>query len=178
MVAICSKIVVDSDFLRPPDDPETLCPWCDERLPSEPTTHLSNLIAAAKSKSRRDERLANPLGLRAPLATFSVVCQRHRFERDWIPHARQKHWPTLINFNQVPERITRLKGALGAIVEDVDEVFAPDVARLITGTSNGSRPRKENEFWQDAVKNVREHGSRQAAGVRCQFQHFNKTQPG
>ncbi|RDX48131.1 hypothetical protein OH76DRAFT_1383903 [Lentinus brumalis] len=164
----------DDMFLDPSVDPKTLCPWCDEPLPDEPTPHLRALISAAKRVSHPEDRLTNPLGLRAPPAAFVSVCQRHRFERDWIPRARQKGWPTRIAWDKLAERITRLKATLQAIVNDVDEDFAPGVAR----GSASRRRRKENEFWQEVVKNVRQQGSRQAAGVRGQFLHFNKTQPG
>ncbi|KAI0695339.1 RTC4-like domain-containing protein [Cerioporus squamosus] len=164
----------DDMFLDPSIDPKTLCPWCDERLPDEPTPHLRALISAAKRVSHPEDRLTNPLGLRAPPAAFVGVCQRHRFERDWIPRARQKRWPTRIAWDKLAERIIRLQATLQAIVDDVDEDFAPGVAR----GSTSRRPRKENEFWQEVAKNVRQQGSRQAAGVRGQFQHFNKTQPG
>ena len=161
-------------FLDPSVDPKTLCPWCDERPPDEPTPHLRALISAAKRVSHPEDRLTNPIGLRAPPAAFVGVCQRHRFERDWIPRARQKGWPTRIVWDRLADRVNRLKATLQAIVDDVDEDFVPDVPRR----SASGRPRKENEFWQEVVKNVRQQGSRQTTGVRGQFMHFNKTQPG
>ncbi|RPD76360.1 hypothetical protein L226DRAFT_426183, partial [Lentinus tigrinus ALCF2SS1-7] len=164
----------DDMFLDPSVDPKTLCPWCDERLPDEPTPHLRALISATKRVSRPEDRLTNPLGLRAPPAAFVGVCQRHRFERDWIPRARQKGWPTKIAWDRLADRVIRLEATLQAIVEDVDEDFAPSM----THGSCSRRLRKENEFWQEVVKNVRKQGSRQATGVRGQFLHFNKTQPG
>ncbi|KAI1793474.1 RTC4-like domain-containing protein [Ganoderma leucocontextum] len=166
----------DDMFFNPAIDPKTLCPWCDEPLPSEPTPHLRALMTAAKRVSSRDDRLTNPLGLRAPLTAFVGVCQRHRFERNWVPRARKRGWPTTIDWDALSGRISRLRRHLQAIVNDVDEEFAPNVPR--SGTSGSMRPRKENEFWVEAVKNVRQQGSRQTTGVRGQFQHFNKTQPG
>ncbi|RPD59515.1 hypothetical protein L227DRAFT_503710 [Lentinus tigrinus ALCF2SS1-6] len=130
-------------FLDPSVDPKTLCPWCDERLPDEPTPHLHALISATKRVSRPEDQLTNPLGLRAPPAAFVGVCQRHRFEHDWIPHARQKGWPTKIAWDRLADRIIRLKTTLQAIVNNVDEDFVPSVA-------HGRRSmwlRKENEFW-------------------------------
>ncbi|EJF64057.1 hypothetical protein DICSQDRAFT_81010, partial [Dichomitus squalens LYAD-421 SS1] len=166
----------DEMFLNPAVDPKTLCPWCDEPLPSDPTPHLRALMAAAKHVSYPDDRLTNPLGLRAPLAAFVGVCQRHRFERNWIPRARKRGWPTTIDWDALSGRISRLRGHLQAIVDDVDGEFAAEASRTWRGGSR--RPRKENEFWMEVVKNVRQQGSRQTAGVRGQFLHFNKTQPG
>lgn len=163
-------------MLDPSVDPKTLCPWCDERLPAEPTPYLRHLIRAAKRVSRPDDRLTNPLGLRAPLTAFVGVCQRHRFEHDWIPRARRKGWPTDIAFDKVAERIAQFSKALKAIIDDVDEDFVPGTGEIADGSN--PRPRKDNEFWQEVVQNVRQQGSRRAAGVRGQFQHFSKTQPG
>ena len=63
------------------------------------------------------------------------------------------------------------------MTDDVDEDFASSLSKRRI-TSDGTRPRKENEFWQDAVKQVRRQGSRHAVGVRGQFQQFTNTQPG
>ena len=133
-------------------------------------------MAAAKRVSYPDDRLTNPLGLRAPLTAFVGVCQRHRFERNWIPRACKRGWPTTIDWEALSGRISRLRRHLQAIVDDVDEEFASEAHRAPAGGSR--RPRKENEFWMEAVKNVRQQGSRRTAGVRGQFLHFNKTQPG
>ena len=165
-------------FLNRTIDPKTLCPWCDEPLPSEPTPHLRALIAAAKRISRRDDRITNPLGLHAPLTASISVCQRHRFERNWVPRARKRGWPTTIDWNALSGRIVRLRNHLQAIVDDVDEEFAPEVSGVVAGASGSGRPRKENKFWEEVVKNVKQQGSRWTTGVRGQFQHFNKTQPG
>ncbi|KAI0630608.1 RTC4-like domain-containing protein [Trametes polyzona] len=168
---------LDGMFLDPSVDPKTLCPWCDERLPSNPTPHLVSLMASARRRSYPDDRPSNPSGLRAPPAVFVNVCQRHRFERVWIPRARRRGWPTSIEWSKLRGRVERLKEQLKAIVDDVDEDFAPMAATNETA-KKGERPRKDNEFWQDIVRNVREQGSRQTTGLRGQFLHFNKTQPG
>ena len=165
-------------FFNPAIDPKTLCPWCDEPLPSEPTPHLRTLIAAAKRVSHREDRLSNPLGLRAPLTAFVGVCQRHRFERNWVPRARKRGWPTTIDWDALSGRIAQLRRQLQAIVDDVDEEFAPEVSGVGAGAGGSGRPRKENKFWEEVVKNVKQQGSRWTTGVRGQFQHFNKTQPG
>ncbi|KAI0369107.1 hypothetical protein BV20DRAFT_411013 [Pilatotrama ljubarskyi] len=165
-------------FLSPTVDPRTLCPWCDEPLPTHPTPHLLSLIASARRRSYADDRPNNPLGLRAPPAVFVGVCQRHRFERVWVPRAGRRGWPTEIDWGALRGRVEALEGRLRAIVEDFDEDFVPGAKQVKTEGEERRRPRKENEFWQDVVQNVKQQGSRQTTGVRGQFQHFNKTQPG
>ncbi|KAI9067967.1 hypothetical protein FKP32DRAFT_1538104, partial [Trametes sanguinea] len=167
---------LDDIFLDPSVDPATLCPWCDEPLPPNPTPYLTSLIEGARQRSYPDDRPTNPLGLRAAPMVFVGVCQRHRFERVWIPRARRRGWPTSINWGRLRGRIERLKGKLKAIIDDIDEDFVPTATK--ERELPHRRPRKENEFWQDVVKNVRQQGSRQTTGVRGQFLHFNKTQPG
>ena len=81
-----------------------------------------------------------------------------------------------IDWEALSGRVSQLRRHLQAIVDDVDEEFASEAHR--TRASGSRRPRKENEFWMEAVKNVRQQGSRRTAGVRGQFLHFNKTQPG
>ncbi|KAI0766656.1 RTC4-like domain-containing protein [Trametes elegans] len=175
-------LLTDSDlddiFLDPSVDPATLCHWCDEPLPTNPTPHLTSLIAAARRRSYPDDRPTNPLGLRAPPAVFVGVCQRHRFERIWIPRARKRGWPTGIDWAKLGSRVLRLKAHLQAIADDVDDDFAPGAQGGKGKERAQRRSRKENEFWQELVTNVRQQGSRQTTGVRGQFLHFNKTQPG
>ncbi|KAI0676101.1 RTC4-like domain-containing protein, partial [Trametes maxima] len=164
-------------FLDPSVDPATLCPWCDEPLPTNPTPHLASLLSAARRRSYPDERPTNPLGLRASPTVFVGVCQRHRFERVWIPRASKRGWPTSIDWNGLRGRVEKLKEKLKSIVDDVDQDFAPHTkGKGKQREESGSR--RTNEFWQELVKNVKEQGSRQTTGVRGQFLHFNKTQPG
>ncbi|KAJ8473086.1 hypothetical protein ONZ51_g8079 [Trametes cubensis] len=172
---------LDDIFLDPSIDPATLCPWCDEPLPPKPTPHLRSLIEGARRRSYPDDRPTNPLGLRAPPTVFVGVCQRHRFERVWIPRARRKGWPTDIDWGRLKGRVENLRGQLKAIVEDIDEDFVPGSKDAISAKGKERaryRPRKENEFWQEVVQNVKQQGSRQTTGVRGQFLHFNKSQPG
>ncbi|OCH96355.1 hypothetical protein OBBRIDRAFT_787434 [Obba rivulosa] len=169
----------DSLFLDPTVDPNTLCPWCDERLPPVPTPYLVDLMKIARSKSSRDSRLSNPLGLRAPLTAYTNVCQRHRFESIQVPRAQRKGWPTEIAWDRLPARVEAQRERLQAIVDDVDEQFLPGaVQAAASDDALESRPRKGSEFWQYVRKSVKEHGSKKAAGVREQLGSFSRTQPG
>ena len=169
-------------FMDPNTDPKTLCPWCDEKLPSEPTPHLLNLIATARKSSYSDPRITNPLGLCGPPKMFITVCQRHRFESHHIPKAQRKGWPMRIEWNKLSKRVKSLSKRLKAIVDDVDEDFAPSSSRRAKSIecleSPDSRPRVGSVFWKDITKDVKKQGSRQTAGVKGQFDNFSRTQPG
>ncbi|KAI0077757.1 hypothetical protein K474DRAFT_1567468, partial [Panus rudis PR-1116 ss-1] len=164
-------------FLDPNDDPSSLCPWCDEPLPPNPSPLLRSLIQNASQRSYPDPRPSNPHGLRAPLTTFAAVCQRHSFECVQVPLAHQRGWPTSIQWDQLAERVRRMKGRLRKIVNDVDEEWLPGRTRR-EGENDRKRPRKGSIFWKDVTRNVKREGARKATGVRGQFSSFSKTQPG
>ncbi|CCM02591.1 uncharacterized protein FIBRA_04694 [Fibroporia radiculosa] len=176
----------DEILLHDPSiDPQTLCPWCDERLPPAPTPYLSSLITAAREVSSPDLRPTNPLGLCAPLGSFIGVCQRHRFESHQIPRAQRRGWPMQIDWDRVGARVEALMPQLRGIIDDVDEDFSlgslEDDIDEDEGEDNGmwvARPRKSSIFWRDIIKNVRKKGSRQTTSIAGQFANFNKIQPG
>ncbi|KZT09830.1 uncharacterized protein LAESUDRAFT_461612 [Laetiporus sulphureus 93-53] len=171
-------------YLNSAVDPSTLCPWCDEPLPSAPTPHLLALIATAREASWPDPRPTNCLGLRADLGLFVDVCQRHEFENHHVPLARRRGWPTGIDWDGLSARVQALQPWLQEIVDDVDEDFQLGAEKedesdeRSDGDKWNDRPRKGSVFWRDVVTRIKKKGSRQLAGVAGQFASFNKTQPG
>lgn len=164
-------------FLDASVDPATLCPYCDEPLPVEPTSYLTSVLESTRRRSYPDARPSNPLGRKAPLATFIAVCQRHRFESVELPEARRKQWPTTIRFELVRERVESMKDRLEAIIHDVDIIKDGDSDEEDEDeTMKG--PRKKSIFWQDIKKQVKKKGSRAVVGVNGQFASFEKSQPG
>jgi hypothetical protein len=167
-------------FLDPSIDPSTLCPYCDEPLPPTPTPHLLALLESTRKKSYVDPRPSNPKGLKAPLAAFISVCQRHRFESVKLPEAKRKKWPMVIPFEEVRGRVEKLKGRLQAIILDRDEgawVSDSDMEWTV-GRQKEKGPRGKSVFWKEIVKEVKKKGSRVVVGVSGQFASFEKTQPG
>jgi len=162
-------------FLDPSIDPSTLCPYCDEPLPSTPTPFLLSLLASTLKRSYVDPRPTNPKGLKAPLATFIAVCQRHRFESVKLPEAMKKEWPTKIQFENVRGRVEKMKGRLESIILDGDASgwrSGADDERKAKG------PRRESIFWREIMEEVKKKGSRAVVGVSGQFESFEKSQPG
>ncbi|KAG0703949.1 RTC4-like domain-containing protein [Suillus ampliporus] len=155
-------------------DPSTVCPYCDESLPRNPTPLLKNLLATAKRKSYSDPRPRNPRGLKAPLGIYISACQRHRFETHSLPEAMEKGWPQTIDFKKVPKRIERMKGALEAIIIDADN--RSDNEDSVDDDARG--PRARSVFWRELKKEIKKRGSRTVTGVKGQFASFEKTQPG
>ena len=147
-------------------DPSTLCPYCDEQLPPHPTPSLQSLMSNARRKSYADPRPRNLRGLKAPLAIYISVCQRHRFELHQLPIALERGWPQIINFQKLPKRVARMKIELEAIILACDDQ---------DGTKG---PTSRSVFWREVKKEVKNQGSRTVVGVKGQFASFEKTQPG
>lgn len=180
--------------MDPDLDPTRLCPWCDELLPPAPSPHLQRLIDTARTRSVKDPRPTNPLGLHADAAVLVNVCHRHRFEHKQIPLAHQRGWPTQIEWAKLGSRVRRHELHLQLLVDDVDEEFLPGNERQkdeddsnVGGEDYGggddesllpTRPRKGSAFWLEVVRSVKKKGAQKAAGVRGQMSNFNKTQPG
>lgn len=170
--------------MSPSVDPSNLCPYCDSPLPPSPTRFFLNLLGSTLSKSHSDPRSTNPLGRKAPLATFVVVCQRHDFESKVLPEAEAKGWPKTINWEGLGVRILRMKSYLERIIRDSGET---DLHSWIEGEKCGKDlistfafkgPRIQCVFWREEMKYFIKDGARAMVDVRGQFQNFKKSQPG
>lgn len=137
-------------------DPSTLCPYCDESFPSDPSPLLKSMLRRVRSMSYSDPRPCNPLGLKAPLAAFVALCQRHGFESHLLPKAKANGWPIRIDFAALPRRLGEIKVQLAKVI-------------LNKGMS---------EFWQEIGHEIGKKGTRMVMGVKGQFGSFEKSQPG
>ncbi|KAJ7072761.1 hypothetical protein C8F01DRAFT_1105133 [Mycena amicta] len=151
----------DSLFMDPNTDPKTLCPYCDTALPPDPTPYLQKLLEKTFKKSQRDPRPTNPLGRKAPMASFVTVCQRHRFESETLPEAEAKGWPKRIDWEDVRSRVQAMEWDLRRIVHDGGD----GETDLEEGSQGKKGPRTRL-----VLKGVQ--------GVQAQFASFHKTQPG
>lgn len=161
-------------FLDPNVDPSTLCPWCDQQLPADPTPRLKSLIESVRFKSYSSPRPSNPLGLGAPLTASVAVCQRHRFESHQIPKAQAKGWPTKIDFGKVKLRVEALRFKLEALLMG----SSSDEHGLILPDEGEGKPRDTCPFWTEVMKEVKSKGTRAMASSKGQFASFESLQPG
>ena len=75
------------------------CEFCGELLPSTPSATLTDMMAHWLSRKRAGHVLR---------ATDTLaMCQRHREERDVIPHGVQRGWPLVLDLPALRKRITR-----------------------------------------------------------------------
>jgi hypothetical protein len=160
-------------FLGAGVDPKTLCPYCDQPLPANPTPHLDALLKAVFKKSNPDPRPSNPLGRRAPVSIFVNACLRHRFEYEWRPKAQAQGWPATIDFANVRRRVQAMAPHLQGFIDGLDsEPLDPDE----TITVDSSRQR--SDFWDEIVMQIEKFGSKAFTGVGAQFSSFEKARPG
>lgn len=89
------------------DNPECLCPFCDELLPTKPSHKLVKLLKYLKSRPEVTQRSGskNPFALYLPFPQSASYCERHRAEKKLIPMGIRNGWPTEINFQKLPRRI-------------------------------------------------------------------------
>jgi hypothetical protein len=99
-------------------DPSTLCPFCDETLPTEPSTKLLAMLDRLKRKATPDPRWGNSLGLKAKMETYVAFCALHQAESNEFPKGRKYGWPTTLNLESIAHRTRQCKAALEEIIND------------------------------------------------------------
>lgn len=103
-------------------DFSALCPFCDEKLPAEPSATLRQLLQDAVARAYPEPRVDNPYGLRSTkLEDLIVVCRRHGVESDVIPRARREGWPLQVDWNHFKSRVISRRAFLKPLVDGVDE---------------------------------------------------------
>ena len=125
-------------------------------LPEFPSRLLRSMIERLRRTSYTDPRPSNPLGMKAPLAKYVSLCQRHRFESKLLPKALEKGWPLEIDFEALPSRV-RCRG---------------DQLKAIT------LGKEKSIVWQSLKREIEKKGTRKVMAIAGQFAGFKKTQPG
>jgi len=101
-------------------DPTTLCPFCDDPLPANPSTKLRSQLAYFRETCESEQRWGNSMGLTAPINVFVGFCALHTAETKVIPQGLRYGWPQEIDFKSVATRVRRLESKLRAVIEDPD----------------------------------------------------------
>lgn len=137
-------------------DHDTLCPFCDEPLPPQPSSRLQRLIERARLHARAQPRVANSKGLIAPFAIFIGACNQHRDETTVIPEGVAQGWPTNIDFDAIPTRLKAMRPRLLSFIE---------------------RP-NTSTFFQKAMEDVASMGALASVGAQGQLAAFQRSRPG
>ncbi|KAJ7222754.1 hypothetical protein B0H12DRAFT_1241061 [Mycena haematopus] len=120
--ALKVKIEPDTDIDLPEPDPATLCPFCDEPLPTSPSTELLELAAKLRDISTPDPIPGNQ-GHRKPTSITQVLgyCEMHTIERKVLPQAIAGGWLFQPNFDDLFDRVIRLGPALISLCEEIED---------------------------------------------------------
>ncbi|CAE6455961.1 unnamed protein product [Rhizoctonia solani] len=135
-----------------------LCPFCDEPFPDNPSPDLMQLLADLRKAAVSEPRLRNPNGLTAPLMTYINLCQMHRAESTYVEQGRRNHWPSVIDWDDVRERLmsSEVVKALRSIIDDPHS----------------------SEFFVTFYNTIKRDGALKAASIRAQLDTFELSHPG
>ncbi|KAJ7770702.1 RTC4-like domain-containing protein [Mycena metata] len=167
-------------FISPGTDPSTLCPYCDRPLPAERSQKLMRLLTVMESRSEPDPRPANPLGRKAPVTIYAVVCHRHAFESETMSEALACGWPTSIVWEELPVRVRAMKSDLEKIVADAGPpiIYKGQDSGALEPTAESSGPRMRCIFWRELLELFKTVGMRGVSNTVGQMNIFKKFQPG
>lgn len=117
------------------DPTGTLCPFCDQPFPENPSHSLMKRLDALKSISRPQASPSNPGHRWARSFTVYVdFCQQHTFEMDVLPYARQSGWPEEPNFAGLFARVLEYRSALTLLLH------APNKSSFFTTSAAYYKP--------------------------------------
>jgi hypothetical protein len=146
-----------TSLLLTTDGTMSLCPFCDEPWPEEPTSKLLALRATAVAHAVPSPRPRNSKGLSAAnFALYAPLCAQHQNEMKTIPEGHEEGWPNEIDFDALPRRLNSVKLYLEALVND---------------------PTK-SPFYQDVTNELEASGSTSQSSISGQYATFDKCRPG
>ncbi|CAE6359115.1 unnamed protein product [Rhizoctonia solani] len=141
-----------------PMDVQDLCPFCDEPFPDSPSPDLLQLLEDLKRIAIPEPRLRNPQGLTAPLMTYINLCQMHRAESKYVEQGRKNCWPSVIDWDNVRERLKSLE-VVRSLRNIIDDPYS-------------------SEFFVTFYNNIKRDGALKAASIRAQLDTFELSHPG
>ncbi|THV02939.1 hypothetical protein K435DRAFT_617308, partial [Dendrothele bispora CBS 962.96] len=136
-----------------------LCPYCDRKMPENPSTKLQQLLKHLEKKSTFAPRPSNSYGRKASLADFSLVCQQHVLETDMLSKAILEGWPLSVDFDGLATRVRQMKNDLKAILQD-------------------ETARNSSFLWREVLVQINEHGMESIKGFAGRYELFHMVQPG
>jgi hypothetical protein len=140
----------------PSQDPNKLCPFCDDLLPDNPSEQLRGELKRLEAFSTLDPRHNNSQGLYAPIQMVIPFCQQHIYERTLLPEAIANQWPLTINFDDLPHRLQAKETML---------------RQLAIEPSHSS-------FYSELLERISEMGSAKALGILGQLESMSEGQAG
>ncbi|KAF5315785.1 hypothetical protein D9611_004805 [Ephemerocybe angulata] len=135
---------LDSSSSDEENNDTDLCPFCDEPLPEGPmSVTLTSMLEDLTPRTRPDPIPGNPHHRSAPggFTVFIAFCERHKFEREEIPKAIERGWPTKPDFTRLESRIKDQKDTLTELLEFAQDSEFFQLARSAIATGSGRTAR-------------------------------------
>jgi hypothetical protein len=127
-------------------------------MPKRPSKILKDLLKKVFKYSTEAPRIDNKLGRTAPIDRYIEVCQRHEFETVEMPKARANGWPLMLDFEELPEKVTS-----SSVTNRLREVIA--------------EPHKST-FWKDIQAAIDNGGTKAVTSADAQMMAADKSLPG
>ncbi|CAE6483526.1 unnamed protein product [Rhizoctonia solani] len=90
--------------------------------------------------------------------TYINLCQMHRAESTYVEQGRQNHWPSVIDWDDVLERLK-----------------SPEIVKALRNIIDDPH---SSEFFVTFYNNIRRDGALKAASIRAQLDTFELSHPG
>ncbi|KAH9808619.1 hypothetical protein DFH28DRAFT_835637, partial [Melampsora americana] len=84
-----------------PEDVSNLCPFCDERLPDEPSSKLLAMKATLLAMPNIRKGIGRDGAMSLPFTQTADFCHLHHVEHVTIPLGIAQGWPTDIDFDDL-----------------------------------------------------------------------------
>lgn len=96
-------------------DPDTLCPFCDQPLPDQPSEDLlaKKATLLKDPSAKRRATIKNPKAVRlrdGHVMRTAQFCKQHENERKHIPLGRERGWPSSIDWAALPTCVSAPAG--------------------------------------------------------------------
>lgn len=102
-------------------DPDSLCPFCDEPLPTLLSSVLSSRLEKLRQKATPQPRWGNKKGLKTSMDIYISFCTRHEAEATELPKGQKNGWPSELHPNNLADRVRKLEPELQALIDNPDE---------------------------------------------------------
>ncbi|GAA5864877.1 hypothetical protein JCM8547_009258 [Rhodosporidiobolus lusitaniae] len=139
-------------------DPDTLCPFCDDELPHNPSSELVALkrYLLSRPEAKPAPTLINCKAVRLTVAQTAEFCKMHKVEREVLPHGVAQGWPETVDWEGLAKRIER--------------ECQPYLQDIIFGKQQSDYLRRAKDDYGDQGKNFR--------NAVAEFGSFDVEQPG
>ncbi|GAA5884755.1 hypothetical protein JCM16303_005260 [Sporobolomyces ruberrimus] len=140
-------------------DPSTLCPFCDQELPTDPSDRLVSLKEYLLDRPHIEPRLSarNSEAKYLPIVEIASFCQLHKTEKIVVPEGVKQGYPLKIDWKGLPRRI--------------EQDIAPHLSEVILGEIASRFVERANKDWE-------RHKGFKRTNITAEWDSFHFEEPG